>query len=125
MEHDDGPGPTNGAGASPTLLFDAECALCTKAVAGLDAGSETMSCVALDSDEGREVLASAGVTHVAEDSLLLVDEDGVHDRSTAVLRVAMRGANRWKRLRWLRVIPRPVRDALYRLVAQNRHRWPG
>jgi len=31
----------------------------------------------------------------------------------------------WRALRLLRIIPRPLRDAVYSLIAKNRYQWFG
>jgi salicylate hydroxylase len=45
--------------------------------------------------------------------------------SDAVLAIAAGLPFPWRLLAVGRVVPRPVRDALYRLVARNRYRWFG
>lgn len=46
-------------------------------------------------------------------------------RSDAALRVARYLPRPWRWARFLRVIPRPIRDAAYNVVAKNRYRWFG
>ncbi len=46
-------------------------------------------------------------------------------RSDAVLTIAARLPFPWRLLAVGRVLPRPVRDTLYRFVARNRYRWFG
>ena len=56
---------------------------------------------------------------------VLLDSDGVHVRSAAVLRI-LRGLGSWFLLLRLGVVlPRPIRDAIYDMVARNRYRWFG
>ena len=56
---------------------------------------------------------------------VLLDSDGVHVRSAAALRI-VRGLRSPYALLWLGIVlPRPIRDAVYDLVACNRHRWFG
>jgi predicted DCC family thiol-disulfide oxidoreductase YuxK len=60
------------------------------------------------------------------DSVLLVDRNGVHAKSSAALRTARLLTFPWPLLAalgWL--VPRPLRDALYDLIARNRTRWFG
>jgi predicted DCC family thiol-disulfide oxidoreductase YuxK len=59
---------------------------------------------------------------------ILVDEQGAHTHSTSVLRLFlyMGFAYEWMGLLALRVVPRFVRDAAYRLFARNRGQiWIG
>lgn len=60
------------------------------------------------------------------DSVLLSDEAGTHIESDAVVGILRHFGGRWAIPRiLLQVIPRPLRDAGYRVVARNRRRWFG
>ena len=61
----------------------------------------------------------------APGSVVLVDEEGVHERSDAVLRIARRLGLPWSLLTVGFIVPRFLRDAVYRWVARNRYRWFG
>lgn len=112
---------------APVLLYDGVCALCNGAVKKIlrvdKVGS--MRFAALDSEYGTQVIDRhpelAGV-----DSFVIVDNPGgpderTHIRSDAVLRVIdyLGGARRASLIGCL--VPRPIRDALYRLVARTRY----
>lgn len=57
------------------------------------------------------------------DSLILLDEAGLHDRSTAVLRVLRRIGGAWGLLALpVAVTPPTLRDRLYDLLAKARYR---
>ena len=58
-------------------------------------------------------------------SMLLRDKDGLHRKSDAALRVLAGLGGPWRWATWLRIIPRPLRDAAYDLIARNRYRWFG
>src|SRR5262249_36899813 len=58
-------------------------------------------------------------------SLLFLDERGLHTQSDASLEVYRRLGGAWWLLSLLRVVPRAMRDALYRVVVRNRYRWFG
>lgn len=63
-------------------------------------------------------------------TILFVEDYGtarerVSVRSTAVLRILARLGGLWRAVSWLRVIPRPLRDLAYRIVARYRYRWFG
>ena len=46
-------------------------------------------------------------------------------QSDAILELAAGLGGLWRVLSWLRIVPRPVRDALYRWIARHRYRWFG
>ena len=62
----------------------------------------------------------------ATPSTIVVIQDGrALERSDAVLAIAQRVRFPWSVLGVFRVLPRGLRDALYRFVARNRYRWFG
>lgn len=52
-------------------------------------------------------------------------EPSAYDRSTAVLMALKDMGGVYGLISWLRVLPRPLRDAVYDGVAQRRYRWFG
>jgi len=46
-------------------------------------------------------------------------------RSEAVLRLLDHIGGWWRMVAWLRIVPRPVRDAVYDGIARRRYRWFG
>ena len=82
----------------------------------------------LQSDAARRELVKvmdANEIDALPDSIVLLDSDGVHVRSAAALRI-LRGLNSWFLLLRLGVVlPRPIRDLIYDLIAYNRYRWFG
>ncbi len=111
----------------PVVLFDGVCNLCAASVRFVirhDARGH-FRLASLQSPAAHRVLHDAGVTGPLPDSLVLVDEAGVHVRSTAVLRLARRLDWPWRLAAAFLLVPRPVRDAVYTVVARYRYRWFG
>ena len=114
----------------PIILFDGICNLCNSAVQWVIARDKEgrFDFATLQSDAARQELErvlSRDEIEALPDSIVLLDSDGVHTRSAAALRIA-RGLGR--RFAWLRlgfVLPRPIRDAIYDLIARKRYRWFG
>jgi predicted DCC family thiol-disulfide oxidoreductase YuxK len=79
----------------------------------------------LQSTAGREALAARGRDPGELDSIVLIDSAGAWRESDAVLRIAAGLKMPWRLLSAFRVVPRPLRDAAYRLIARNRYRWFG
>ncbi len=113
--------------AHPIVLFDDVCNLCNGSVQLIlrhdPAGRFRFA--SLQSPAGQELLGRLGIDPGAMDSVILVEGDRWFKESDAALRIARRLSGPWKMLWALRVIPRPLRDGLYRLVARNRYRWFG
>ena len=59
------------------------------------------------------------------DSMALVEDGRLYRESEAALRIARHLPGLWRFLYAFIILPRPVRDALYRFVARNRYRWFG
>lgn len=66
-----------------------------------------------------------GLDETAMDSFVLVEGSRAWRESDAALRVCRGLGGPWKLLALLLVLPRFLRDPLYRLVARNRIRWFG
>lgn len=115
------------SGKKPVLLFDGVCNLCNRWVNFvIDRDPQAQILFApLQSGSGRQLLEKQGLDPEAMDTVVLIDRDGVHQRSDAVLRIAgyLRGPVRLVRVG--AVLPRSWRDALYDLVARKRYRWFG
>ena len=111
-------------GRSPTVLYDGECNLCIGAVDFIrkrdTAGRYRF--VPLDAAEAQDLLEARDG---GCDTLHLLDEEGHHDRSTAVLRLAADLTFPWSLFRFLKFVPRTLRDACYDFVARHRRRWFG
>ena len=108
---------------SPVVLYDGECRLC----------NGTVTWILPRDRAGRLRFASLQSPLVAElagdrelpDSLGLVDADGLHFRSEAVLRIARQLGAPWSWAVVGRLLPRSLRDGLYAWIARNRYRWFG
>lgn len=121
---------------SPVLLFDGVCNLCHGFVQFIldHERSSDLTFVPLQSEVARKLLERAfdlatarSIRHdgSAPDSMVLIEDGRGYLRSTAALRVVhrLRAPYRW--LGIFAVVPRPIRDAVYRWIAKNRYRWFG
>ena len=59
------------------------------------------------------------------DTIIVIADGRALERSDAALAIASRLPFPWPMFGVLRILPRPLRDRLYRLVARNRYRWFG
>jgi predicted DCC family thiol-disulfide oxidoreductase YuxK len=59
------------------------------------------------------------------ESVVLIEAGRVYERSTAALRIARRLSGLWPLVTALLLVPRPIRDAVYRFIARHRYRWFG
>ncbi len=114
----------------PLVLFDGVCNLCNATVQWVierDAGG-VFSFASLQSEAALHALERAGETITLSelpDSIVLVDQIGIHIRSAAIMGIARRLGFPHSMLGLGRLLPRPMRDAIYRFIARNRYRWFG
>jgi predicted DCC family thiol-disulfide oxidoreductase YuxK len=111
----------------PIVLFDGVCNLCNGSVQFLLKRDPEgrFRFAALQSDAGRRLMAEHGLDVDALSSVLLIEGGRVWQESSAALRIASHLPGAWKLLRVFAVVPRPLRDAVYRWIARNRYRWFG
>ena len=111
----------------PIVLFDGVCNLCHAAVRFILArDSEARFRFApLESETGRDLTTEGIREGTSADSVILVEDGLTYARSEAAIRIASRLSLPWRALVVLRVVPRPMRDGAYDLVARNRYRWFG
>ncbi|HVJ61216.1 MAG TPA: thiol-disulfide oxidoreductase DCC family protein [Tahibacter sp.] len=109
------------------VVFDGVCLLCSRWVGFVvrhDRGAR-IRFAAMQSASGRELLAQHGLDADDPLSFLYVADGHGYQNSDAIVRVLTSFGGAWRLARALRVIPRPLRDAAYRLIARNRYRWFG
>ena len=112
--------------AGGIILFDGTCAFCERSVrfiASRDSGYFKFG--ASQNPAGQALLARYGTSRDAARSIILIEGGEISLRSTAVLRIARRMTAPWRWASVLLWVPRPIRDAVYRVVAAVRHRIAG
>jgi predicted DCC family thiol-disulfide oxidoreductase YuxK len=114
--------------AGPVLLYDGSCGFCASSVRFVLRHDRrgTLRFAALQSAFGQRVVARHPQLRDA-DSVVWLDESAtapegsVSVRSDAALRIAEYLGRWWTVARIIRLVPRPLRDAAYDLIARHRH----
>lgn len=112
---------------APTILFDGVCNLCNGSIQFIlkrDPRAR-FRFASLQSESGRRLVTENGLDPDVLSSVILIEDGKVYRESTAALRIARHMSGAWKLLRVFVLIPRPIRDAVYRMIARNRYRWFG
>nr|WP_175991633.1 thiol-disulfide oxidoreductase DCC family protein [Bacillus sp. Marseille-Q1617] len=108
------------------ILFDGICNLCNNSVRFIMQRDpmQEFKFASLQSEAGKRFREQY---HIPEstDSIVLIMEGEVYLESTAALKIASRLKWPWKIFRILFMIPKPVRDRLYKWIAANRYKWFG
>jgi predicted DCC family thiol-disulfide oxidoreductase YuxK len=118
------------AGANPIILYDGVCGLCNRLVQFLLKHDKhgRLRFAALQSDFADKVLRRHGIDPKDLDTVHVVENydqpnERVLQRSDAILRAGRELGGLWGAFSSIaRVVPRPVRDLVYRFVATNRYR---
>ncbi|MGG5254316.1 thiol-disulfide oxidoreductase DCC family protein [Neobacillus sp. SM06] len=108
------------------VLFDGECNLC----------SGTMQFIikrdpngyfrfgSLQSKTGMMLLKKYRLPE-NQNSVILLDDGMAFEKSAAVLKICSRLTGLWKLVVIFQIIPKPLRDFVYDVIATNRYRWFG
>lgn len=119
------PPPTAVLKDGPVLLYDGECGVCSRSVQWIlsHERSQSLRFAPLESPVGRRLVSETQIP-LNVDSLLWVEgsENGVVVRfwSSAVFSTLRYVGGPWRLLLVLRLLPKPLVDALYRLFARHR-----
>lgn len=121
--------PDAGAGADPgpVIVFDGVCVLCNGWVRFLlrHDRQQRYRFAAMQTASGRALLAGYGLNPDDPASFLLVENGQVWSDTDAIVRVVGGLGGPWRLACALHVLPRGLRDRLYRFVARHRYRWFG
>lgn len=79
----------------------------------------------LQSEVGAKLLSEAGLESGQLNTVILLENGKYYTESAAVLRIARKLRFPWPSAYICILVPRPLRDTLYRFVARNRYRWFG
>ncbi|MDB5049452.1 MAG: putative thiol-disulfide oxidoreductase YuxK, family [Fibrobacteres bacterium] len=109
---------------NPILLFDGVCNLCNGSVRFIlkRDRKQAFRFAPLQSAAGQALLERLGLPRDGFRSVVLVEGDRHYQRSAAALRILRALGWPYKALYVFILIPRPLRDFGYDLIARNRYR---
>lgn len=118
--------PLEASQPASIIFFDGECLLCNGFV-DLMLAIDRVGIFAMAPLQGQTAQALLPpLPKAAEDwSMYYLEHGTLYSQSDAALAVMARLGGLWSILSWGRIIPRPLRNRLYRLIARNRYRWFG
>lgn len=108
------------------ILFDGECNFCDKSVQFIIKRDPNglFKFASLQSDIGKYVSNQYNVPNNI-DSFVLIEDHHCYFKSSAGLRVCRNLKGLWKLLHCLLIVPEPLRDFFYGIIAKNRYKWFG
>ncbi|HLR71457.1 MAG TPA: thiol-disulfide oxidoreductase DCC family protein [Pseudogracilibacillus sp.] len=108
------------------VLFDGDCNFCNKSVQFIIKRDPNglFKFASLQSEIGEQLLKQYNVTtHI--DSIVLIDKNRAYVKSSAALRICKHLRGIWKLFYSFLIIPKPLRDIGYNLIAKYRYKWFG
>lgn len=108
------------------ILFDGECNFCNRSVQFIIKRDPEgyYKFASLQSDIGQKILKEYSVPENIN-SFILIDNNRCYSKSSATLRVCKNLKGLWKLFHSLLIVPRPIRDFFYEIIAKNRYKWFG
>ncbi|HXN06243.1 MAG TPA: DCC1-like thiol-disulfide oxidoreductase family protein [Nitrospiria bacterium] len=112
---------------SPLILFDETCNLCIGSVIFVIKRDphKQFKLAPMQSPLGQMLLKDLNFPLDQFKTFVFISEGRYFTKSTAVLMVIKRLKFPWAILYALTIIPKPIRDLIYSLIARNRHRLFG
>jgi len=111
----------------PIILFDGICNLCNSAVQFVIRHDKKrlFRFASLQSEAGQSLLQKYHLPENNFNSFVLIRNDKAYTNSGAALRVARQLGGGISLLYGFIIVPPFIRNAVYRLIANNRYRWFG
>ena len=105
------------------ILYDGVCVFCSRWVRFVAARdvARRFRFTAIQSPYGTRLAQAFGIDPDDPDTNAVIHGGGAYFKSDGALMV-LGGLPRWGWVRALRLVPKPLRDAVYNLVARNRYR---
>jgi len=111
----------------PIIIFDGVCNLCNSAVDFVLKRDQKKVFIFLPNQvmAGKKILEKYGIKDLEVKSVYLIEEKKIYSQSNAIFRILKRLSFPWNLGYVFIVIPRPIRDFIYNIIAKNRYQWFG
>ena len=120
----------------PIILFDGVCNFCNGLVNFIirQDKKNIFLFAPLQSERGKKLLDQYGIDWKNNDSFVVIENAGSNDpvrqgkayeKSNAALRIAAKLPWYWKWSQVFWILPKPIRDWAYNIIAKNRYKWFG
>ena len=115
---------SHNSSSHPIILFDGVCNLCNGFVQFVIKRDHrnVFRFGSLQSESARQILMLLGSEHRDLTSIVLLDDEDIATESDAVLKIARKLHGLWSLHYSFVIVPRIVRDTMYRIVSRYRYR---
>ncbi len=112
---------------NPVIFFDGVCNLCNTSVQFIlkRDKNELFLFSSLQSDASKEILLQYNLENLDLNSIILLEEGKIYQKSTAILRIAKNLKGIYKYLYAFIIVPPFIRDSIYAFIAKRRYKWFG
>ncbi len=109
------------------LLFDGVCNLCNEYVQFVVKRDPKAQFIfaPLQSSTGKEVLEKYGLPTESLSTVILLKKETIYMESDVAIEITKNLSGLWPVLSIFSIIPRIIRNPIYRWIAKNRYRWFG
>lgn len=110
------------------VLFDGVCNLCNSSIQYIikHDSKDVFMFTPLQSDIGKSIIKHFNIDTTKIDSILLyTPEQGIHYKSTAALKIALKLGFPRNLMGVFFIIPSFIRNWVYDFIAKNRYKWYG
>jgi predicted DCC family thiol-disulfide oxidoreductase YuxK len=109
------------------ILFDGICNFCNSAVNFIIRHDKknNFKFAPIQSEVGKSLIDQFKMNPVGIDSVILIKGDSYYIKSKAFIKIIKNLKGLWKLFYILIIIPRPIRDFFYDILARNRYKWYG
>lgn len=105
------------------ILFDGVCNLCNgsvRAIIKLDK-KEVFKFASLQSSIGKAILKKYNFNTLNSNSIVVIANNNAFNKSTAILIIIKQLGGIWQLLYVFVLIPKPIRDTIYNVIAKHRY----
>tara|TARA_B100000902_G_C26939428_1_gene730258 strand:- start:71 stop:487 length:417 start_codon:yes stop_codon:yes gene_type:complete len=105
------------------VLFDGVCNMCVWSVRFIinrDV-NDKFRLASIQSEAGKKIISDNKIDTVKNDSIIVIDQNLIRYRSSAVFFILRHLRTRLKIFLIFYIVPSPIRDLIYRLMAKIRH----
>jgi predicted DCC family thiol-disulfide oxidoreductase YuxK len=110
------------------ILFDGVCNFCNNKINLVirKDKKDFFRFAALQSEAGKKILAANGIEITPEpDTFIFIEKNKIYNRSSAALHIVKHMSGLWPALFVFIIVPRFLRDIVYKIIARNRYKWWG
>tara|TARA_B100000900_G_scaffold270741_1_gene231193 strand:+ start:53 stop:463 length:411 start_codon:yes stop_codon:yes gene_type:complete len=109
------------------ILFDGVCNLCNKSVNFIIKYDRVdhFRFASIQSEAGKKIIKKYSIDINKNDSIILIANKNISYRSNAVFTILFYLKTIWRILLIFSVLPSPIRDLFYRIIAKSRYKFFG